>query len=505
MAPSFSSATVTTYAAAGTDHAKGDMGIIIPKDLAKKLDDYLNKDSVKNCKTPDEFKKKLQRRLGSLSAPICPTEMVAANEEIMNWAANIAPTDITAVFRNEDARRAMNTAIGFIRENAVLLALNSDQAETAATMLYYLVYVKTVYNEAISTVNIIRAADIKKGDKEQKTETCSSKTTATNCDVGCEMAGNIIACETTCSETMACTKTTGTISTTKVIAYTPPVAVDVSTTSTATPTPKCDMDKISKFPANLFKQGIYAKFCSDLKDVKQEQKWTVDSAGTETGKKRRDTGDGLEKRTPPASSKNYPNYRTTLTFKPSKDGGKCDLDCSKAYSLIADSNCGRTAGQQNIMASEGSVDVGCGTYSYSIKSETDGKLKDRVCHARNEWGKFKDVHENELSWLAFGCLLYEDKEAIFKAGTKAIKNKSAYGSSKYQLIYSWIDGCERPEQDIRYPFGKDKKSEPNCQDLIYDDWKKCELLNFRIELTGVLTDIFQVTMAVLVAILTRGV
>jgi hypothetical protein len=495
---------VTTYAAAGTDHAKGDMGIIIPKGLAKKLDDYLNKESVKNCKSPDEFKKKLQRRLGSLSAPICPTEMVAANEELMNWAANIAPTDITAVFRNEDARRAMNTAIGFIRDNAVLLALSSEQAETVATMLYYLVYVKTVYNEAISTVNVIRADDIKEDGEEQTTKTCSSKTTATNCDVGCEMAGNIIGCETTCSETTACTKTTGTITTTKVVAYTP-VPVDVSTTSTTTPTPKCDVDKISKFPANLFKQGIYAKFCSELKDIKKEQIWTVDSAGAKTDKKRRDVGDWLGKRTPPASSKNYPNYRTALSFKPSKDGSKCDLDCSEAYSLIADSNCGRTAGEQNIMASEGSVDVGCGTYSYSINSETDGKLKERVCHGRNKWGKFKDVHENELGWMSFGCLLYKDKDAMLKAGSKAIENKSTYGSSNYHLIFSWIDGCEGPEQDLRYPFGKDNKSEPTCKDLIYDNWKKCEVLSHINRLNGVLTAIFQVTMVVLVAILTRDV
>jgi hypothetical protein len=134
----------------------------------------------------------------------------------MNWAANIAPTDITADFRNEDARCAMNTAIGFIRDDAVLLALSSEQAEAAATMLYCLVYVKTVYNEAISTVNVIRAGDIKKYDKEQKT-TCSSKTTATNCDVGCELVGAIIACEPT-SETAACNKATSIITTMKVIA-----------------------------------------------------------------------------------------------------------------------------------------------------------------------------------------------------------------------------------------------------------------------------------------------
>jgi hypothetical protein len=41
----------------------------------------------------------------------------------------------------------MNTAIGFIRDDAVLLALSSEQAEAAATMLYCLVYVKTVYTK----------------------------------------------------------------------------------------------------------------------------------------------------------------------------------------------------------------------------------------------------------------------------------------------------------------------------------------------------------------------
>lgn len=135
--------------------------------------------------------------------------------------------------------------------------------------------------------------------------------------------------------------------------------------------------------------------------------------GARTDKKRRDTENGFEKRTLPASSKNYPNYRTTLKFKPSKAGGKCDLDCSKAYSIIADSKCGRTAGQQNIMASEGSVDVGCGTHSYSIKSETDGNLKHRVCYAGDQWGKNGRVTEQDLKKLTYRCLLYTNKEATF--------------------------------------------------------------------------------------------
>jgi hypothetical protein len=455
------------------------LGIIIPQGLAKELNEYLDKDSVKGCKDINHFRQKLQRR-SNLDALVCPAEMVSANDAIMGWMVSIRPPKISAVFKQDDARRAMNTAVAFIRDTAMLLTLTSEQAEMAAIMLYYLVYVKMFYNEAIKSVNIIRGEDIDASEQAQTTTaTCSSKTTATNCDVACDMAGAIIGCTTTCSEASACSKITGKITTTKVIAYTPP-AITVSTTlaPAAAPTPKCNVDDISKFPANLFNQAVYSKFCKDLKDLKTGQKWTVDSAGSQVNKKRRDSEIRPQERSPPVSPKNYPNYRTTLEFAPGKHSGQCDLNCAQAYRLIADSNCGRTAAEQNIMASEASVDAGCGTFSYKINYETDGKLGNRVCHERNQFGDHGDVHGGEISTAATGCASIHDKDATLKAGDPPKKMNSQYGRTHYQFIMSWIDHCQGPAQDIRYPFpGEPQILGNTCWQLLLDDWKKCELLN----------------------------
>jgi hypothetical protein len=476
------------YAAAGTDHAKGDMGIIIPKGLAKELNDYLNKESVKNCKDSDHFKQKLQRRLSSLGAPVCPTEMLSSNDAIMDWVVNIAPTEIPAVLRNDDARRAMNAAIAFIRDTASLVALSSEHADSAATFLYYLVYFKTVYNEDIRTVNIIRADDIDAKDKPQTTtETCSSKTTATNCDVACDMAGPIIGCTTTCSETSACSKTTGTITTTKVDAYTPPV-ITASATSTAAPRPLCNVDEISGFPANLFKDGVYSKFCSDIKDFKADQSWTVDASGQKETTKKRDVDVDLVERTPPTSAKNYEGYNVILHFEPHKTDDKCLTSCDKAYYSIAQGQCGSAAAGMNIMASEGTIDVGCGNYSYSIAApkptstkpeiapaptttQSSGKQGKTVCHDKKSGGIVGRI----MSQLAMTCVSQPDKGKPETISQDQDPIEFEYESVK--LTVSWVDGCTDTRQNWVVPEGGNPHKTPlkdTCWHFFMAPWDDCK-------------------------------
>ena len=466
------------------------MGIIIPKGLAKELNDYLDKESVKNCKDSDHFKQKLQRRLSSLSAPVCPTEMLSANDGIMDWVVNIAPTKITAVLRNDDARRAMNNAIAFIRGSAALIALSSGDAESAATMLYYLVYVKTVYNEAIKPVNIIRADDIDTNDKPQTTtEDCSSKVTATNCDVACDMAGPIIGCTTTCSETSACSKTTGTITTTKVEAYTPPV-ITASTTSTPTaaPRPLCNVDEVSGFPANLFKDGVYSKFCSDLKDFKADKSWTVDPSGQKETTKKRDVDFELVERTPPTSAKNYEGYNVTLHFKPHKDNNKCLTSCDKAYYSIAQGSCGSAAAEMNIMASEGTIDAGCGNYSYSIAAprptatapevapaptttKSSGKQGKTVCHKE----KSRGIVGRDMTYLALTCVSQpkHGKPEIISQGQDPIK----FENDVAKFTVSWVDGCTDTKQNWVVPKGGNPEKTPikdTCWNFFMAPWYDCK-------------------------------
>lgn len=474
---------MTTYAAAASDHAKGDVGIIIPESLAQDLNNCLNKKSISDCEDGSSFKsQKLRLRSSGLSGTICGTESVLANGAIAAELLHVMGTQVAPRINARDAVRAMNTAITYLRENAAFFEVTAEQANRIVEFVYPLVWLKMVQNEDIKAINVIPSKDVDTDNSKTTKTDCTSKTTATNCNVGCGFVGPILGCSTTCSESEACTSTTGTITTTEVVAWTP--AMSRLAKLTPTPTPKCNVDDISGFPATLFKDGIYSKFCGDLKDTTKEQKWKVDSSGNQATDKRRGVEMDLIKRTPPVSAKNYAYYYTALQFKPKNDGGMCQQECSNAYALIAEGPCGRTASEMNIMASEGSVDVGCGTYSYSISgpavttTRTTAKpsptLSGRNCHNKKEVKG--DVHSEAQTFGAANCINYKGEDAILKKGKSPVSWTQKDGGVRLQYTVSWIDGCEGDEQNWAHPHGdtRDTPLGETCYLYLWEDYDKCK-------------------------------
>ncbi|KAL0929479.1 uncharacterized protein CTRU02_215645 [Colletotrichum truncatum] len=73
-------------------------------------------------------------------------------------------------------------------------------------------------------------------------------------------------------------------------------------------------------------------------------------------------------RSPPVSPSTYKGYRIRLGWIPyiPFDSEKCLMDCLEAYRDIARGPCGHTGGTGNIMAKNGTWNVGCGEYSWGI-------------------------------------------------------------------------------------------------------------------------------------------
>lgn len=130
------------------------------------------------------------------------------------------------------------------------------------------------------------------------------------------------------------------------------------------PSPKCDMNKASRVPWNVFSPGVYQSFCNSITDKTKKNKKDarVNSKGEEQTPKR--AVSRSSRRTPPPNPDTYSKY----TFDLHWTGGdnSCFSDCAASFAAIAASPCGHTAGEQNIMATATSLDTGCGTYSYEI-------------------------------------------------------------------------------------------------------------------------------------------
>ncbi|KAL9618556.1 MAG: hypothetical protein Q9160_006740 [Pyrenula sp. 1 TL-2023] len=144
---------------------------------------------------------------------------------------------------------------------------------------------------------------------------------------------------------------------------------------------KCDdKNSPSGVPYNIFSSSenqVYEYFCNLANGNKRTLKWNFDSKGTlqktlvMKGKTRRGENKPrmrIDKRTPPANAESYSSFNFELSWEPMDniDHDKCTHFCEEAYETLATGPCGHVGGEGNNMAVQGSVDVGCGTYSYVI-------------------------------------------------------------------------------------------------------------------------------------------
>jgi hypothetical protein len=111
--------------------------------------------------------------------------------------------------------------------------------------------------------------------------------------------------------------------------------------------PKCD-GSVTNIPPT-FMNGLIPQFCSQVADG-QAKKTTFTNKDFKKANKFR--------RTPPPASTQFDGYKFNFEYTGGKD---CKKSCSEAFSGILGS-CNR----ETTMLSKGSLNTGCGTYSYSI-------------------------------------------------------------------------------------------------------------------------------------------
>ena len=454
-------ATVTTYKDNADGHKKGDVGIIIPEDIALMLDDYLGKEQTGNCPDGEDFeKKKKARDLGGLSGSVCGAELTMMNNAIAGTMLTVMGTQIPPRIRG-DAVRAMNQAIAFVRSHSGSLRMTADQAAKVAEFLYPLVWQKMVNGQALKGTNVIPQDSIDTDNDDECDK--DKKHTATNCNVGCEAAGRLIECSTKCSRATACTSTSGSTTTTD---FKPWTAIPYPlATATGKPRAECLDDKPSDFGMQYFTDEIYGGFCDKVsKDKKSET--TVDKDGKT-----------LNKRMPPPT---HDPAQFTLKYEPNKDGGECRLKCDEAFELMRGS-----CGVQNNLNMGGKVDVGCGTYSYSLsrpeepepEPEPELKLSDRTCFDKWRHNDVPSYSEGSDWWERILSRSCDDHGDDAKVTPDKMVSSIPNGWLNNPFIWTgavWIKGCEAEgdSQSLQQPLPND--SSVTCRSLILNNYLKCK-------------------------------
>lgn len=145
---------------------------------------------------------------------------------------------------------------------------------------------------------------------------------------------------------------------------------------------------------------------------------------------------------------------------------------------------GHTAGQQNIMATRGKVDVKCGTYSYIIEdpfkkpNEPDLEepaLQKQECYGADEFGWHGDIHsDTQAEFVKSAC--DPSKMRMMKAGDEPfiVETYTFYvNSAPYHYAISWIENCKTTatEQHTGEPLGPDGIK---CDQLMRENYEKCK-------------------------------
>lgn len=168
---------------------------------------------------------------------------------------------------------------------------------------------------------------------------------------------------------------------------------DCGAPSRATPAPapfkqpsgttSCPKDECgaSLVPANVW-NGIYKTFCNAVnKHPSVANNALLNSLGKalpllnkrEIGPR----GYGLLRgRTPPPDPGKYEGFEFGFVWTGNSDNGThqkrdCAFDCGSVYSDFAVGECGTEGGQQNMMATQGEFDTGCGVYTFTITPPPD--------------------------------------------------------------------------------------------------------------------------------------
>ncbi|KAK1966797.1 hypothetical protein LY78DRAFT_669487 [Colletotrichum sublineola] len=128
---------------------------------------------------------------------------------------------------------------------------------------------------------------------------------------------------------------------------------------------KCDLSHPSGLQWDVFygrSYNVVSEFCKQqAQDEANALSWKVDINGNRQQP-------AMEERSPPITPNTYKNYQVNLVWTPHRDfvSGLCPQSCLQTYQDIAQSHCGHTGGESNIMAKNGTSDIGCGQYSWFI-------------------------------------------------------------------------------------------------------------------------------------------
>ncbi|KAF5972645.1 hypothetical protein FBULB1_8667 [Fusarium bulbicola] len=163
-------------------------------------------------------------------------------------------------------------------------------------------------------------------------------------------------------------------------------------------------------------------------------------------------------------------------FEWTRGDGSCDLSCSKAYSQLQ-SQCHRSLWFAGL-ATKGSIDVGCGTYSYRVSKKADSasttlppttseartktaepkptttdvkfEIHNRQCNNEDDFRGHADISSGAAYDVIFDACTHSDQENLYMTPDSEpyVKEFKDTDSHKHRVTWSWVDGCSMKNDKV---------------------------------------------------------
>ncbi|CAO2649935.1 Nn.00g012270.m01.CDS01 [Neocucurbitaria sp. VM-36] len=370
----------TTLSGPQDGHSPGDVAIYLSDDLARRLTEMIERS--RQCTAGDAFpsNKRFRRRDGeeAYGEVIC-----AAEQLVLNSAQGAAFADLAQfqgqqpAWTSPELMQAMGEVTTFAATKASLMKLPKDAAAPLAYVSVMLAFVVLVMKQPLSNINWIPGIALR-GTITQSaisttisiiptnsiaTTTAESTSSMFECLATCKIIGHMGRCSTQCPTATGAPAIKPTHYAVKTVSIEPWVVPYLPQTPLQAPVGICMAAEATDFPIEHFPKA-YSDFCNQADQSTSDVSWTVNAQGQQSAPKlRRYMPRDL------ADADKYKDYSFTLWWRPVAGGTECSLSCKDAFEELVESDSCKQGSSKSNLAARGSIDVGCGSYSFAINSK----------------------------------------------------------------------------------------------------------------------------------------
>lgn len=252
--------------------------------------------------------------------------------------------------------------------------------------------------------------------------------------------------------------------------------ISSNSTDTESPKPSCDM---YAYGADADCMELFsASFCGTVEEGNNEAVSRNLTYQDVAGDSKRAVATGAERRNLWRRQSKCSSHE--FDFEWTGADGSCDLSCPKAYSQLQ-SQCRRSLWFAGL-ATKGSIDVGCGTYSYRVSKKADIKFEIHNLQCNNE-GDFRgdaDISGGAAYDVIFDACTHSDQENLYMTPDSKpyVKEFKDTDSHKHRVTWSWVDGCSMKNEKVNVLDPLDEgllsRGVHRCVMVLLDAWHGCE-------------------------------